>query len=238
MVVNLSIIIPVYNESGNVQPLVDEISSVFNTTNWNWEIVFVDDASTDGTWDQIKSAKARNPRIRALRHQNNAGQSAALWTGIVSGEAEFIATMDGDLQNDPSDLPRLLATLQEVDFVCGIRMKRRDSWIRKVSSKVARRARKWVLGVDFEDTGCALRAFNRKVLRGVFPFNGLHRFLPILVDGGGFKVRELPINHRPRVSGVSKYGVWNRVWRGLLDLIAVAWYQHRRIDHVRHVEMP
>lgn len=233
----LSIVVPVYNETGNIQPLADEITRVFGGSVWDWELVFVDDASTDDTWAKITAAKSKNPRIRGLRHRRNAGQSAALWTGIASGASEYVATLDGDLQNDPADLPRLLAALDEVDFACGMRTKRQDSWVRKVSSKVARRARQMALGVDFADTGCALRAFRRKVLRGVFPFNGLHRFLPVIVHGGGFKTREMPIGHRPRLSGVSKYGVWNRVWRGIHDLFAVAWYQRRRLDHVEHDEL-
>ncbi len=234
---NLSIIVPVFNESGNVQPLADEVAAVFEGSRWDWELVYVDDASTDDTWGKIHTARSLNPRIRALRHRKNAGQSAALWTGILSGETEYIATLDGDLQNDPLDLPRLLDALGEVDFACGVRTKRRDSWLRKVSSKVARSARRFVLGVDFVDTGCALRGFRRCTLRCVFPFNGLHRFLPILVHAGGFKTRELPINHRPRVSGISKYGVWNRVGRGLMDLCAMAWYQRRRLDPVEHDEL-
>ncbi len=196
---NLSIVVPVFNESGNIQPLADEIALTFAETDWDWELVYVDDASTDDTWERIRKARSSNPRIRALRHRKNSGQSAALWTGIISSKTEYVATLDGDLQNDPSDLPQLLNALKEVDFACGVRAKRQDSWLRKLSSKIARSSRRFILGVDFVDTGCALRGFRRCALRSVFPFNGLHRFMPILIHGGGFKTRELQIKRNASV---------------------------------------
>ena len=158
--------------------------------------------------------------------------SAALWTGIESTTGGIVGTLDGDLQNDPADLPRLFAELNSVDFVSGIRVNRQDNWLRRISSGIARRARKAVLGADFQDTGCALRAFKRAALDGVFPFHGWHRFLPILVQGGGAATKEVPVNHRPRVAGVSKYGVWDRFGRGIFDLIGVRWYQRRRLRRV------
>jgi len=179
-------------------------------------LVFVDDDSRDKTWDRIQEARRLDPRVRAVRHARRTGQSAALWTGIQATTGGIIATLDGDLQNDPADLPRLVAELNSVDFVCGVRLNRRDNWLRRVSAAIARRARKAVLGADFRDTGCALRVFKRAALDGVFPFNGWHRFLPILVHRAGATTKEVPVNHRPRVAGVSKYGVWNRLGRGLL----------------------
>lgn len=232
----LSIIVPVYNEEENILPLVREVSAAFAGLHVDYELVLVDDASRDRTWNKIMDARAADPRVRAIRHQKNAGQSAALWTGITATQSPIIATLDGDLQNDPADLPKLLEALEDCDFVCGYRAKRQDSWLRRVSSKVARKARKWALKVDFRDTGCASRVFRRTALQGVFPFNGVHRFLPVIVHGNGSKTRELPINHRPRVAGVSKYGLNNRLWRGIYDLIAIAWYQKRRINPVPCVE--
>jgi hypothetical protein len=138
-------------------------------------------------------------------------------------------TMDGDLQNDPADLPRLLSGLADHDVVCGMRTARRDNFIRRASSRIAMAARKLVLGVGFQDTGCALRVFKRTALDGLFAFNGFHRFMPILAYSAGCKVIEVPVNHRQRVAGVSKYGIWNRLGRGIYDLFAVAWYQKRRI---------
>lgn len=234
---DLSIVIPVFNEEGNVLPLAREIVDAMHGQKLSYEIVFVDDASTDSTWVRIGEAAQSIPQVRGLRHVKNSGQSAALWTGIAATQSPILATLDGDLQNDPADLPGLIACLDRADFVCGVRTKRQDNFVRKVSSRVARVARRAVLRVDFADTGCAFRVFQRTVLDGVFSFNGLHRFLPILVHGGGHSTLEVPINHRPRISGVSKYGVWNRLGRGVFDLAAMAWYQRRRLGAVRYLEL-
>ncbi len=232
MPTEIAIVVPVFNEADNIEPLVRELVRIFAAETRSWEIVLVDDASTDDTWSRIKTLQASVPTLRGVRHAQNRGQSAAVWTGITHSTAPLLCTLDGDLQNDPAELPRMLGMLGEVDFVCGHRVKREDSFVRKASSRIARAARKAALRYDFADTGCALRAFRRECLAGLFAFNGLHRFLPILVAGGGFKCREVPVNHRPRVAGVSKYGVWNRLWRGIFDLVGVAWFQRRRIKAV------
>lgn len=214
-----------------------EVSAAMAQVDLDYELVFIDDGSTDATWSEIASAQKIEPHVRGLKHTRNAGQSAALWTGIRSTTSPVIATLDGDLQNDPADLPMLLDALQGCDFVCGVRAKRNDNWLRRVSSRVARWARKKALKVDFCDTGCALRVFKRTALKGVFPFNGLHRFLPVLVYGAGARTKEVPIRHRPRVAGVSKYGLHNRLWRGIADLFAMAWYQKRRIGDIPYLEL-
>jgi dolichol-phosphate mannosyltransferase len=175
------IVVPVFNESGNIGPLVREVVRAFAPETRPWQLVLVDDASTDDTWEVIRRNLALEPRLAAFRHRRNRGQSAAVWTGISRTSAPLLCTLDGDLQNDPGDLPGMLALLEEVDFVCGHRVQRQDTLLRKVSSQVARKVRSTVLRWDFADTGCALRAFKRSSLVGVFPFNGLHRFLPILV---------------------------------------------------------
>ncbi|HVY69703.1 MAG TPA: glycosyltransferase family 2 protein [Verrucomicrobiae bacterium] len=236
--VDLVIIIPVFDEAENVLPLAEEVAAGLKNTGANYELVFVDDASRDETWQRIAEAARRDSRVRGLRHRANRGQSAAVWTGIQATSAPLIGTLDGDRQNDPADLPKLLAELPVADFACGVRVNRQDSWVRRVSSNIARRARRSVLGADFRDTGCALRVFKRPALEGLFPFNGFHRFLPLLVHGGGFTVKEVPVNHRPRVAGVSKYGVWNRMGRGIADLFALAWYQRRRLRPVAYDELP
>ncbi len=228
MAAEISIIVPVFNEAENVLPMMREVSAAMSKVGRDWELVFVDDGSTDDTSKRILEATKADAHVRGLRHQRNAGQSAAVWTGIQATSSPILCTLDGDLQNDPADLPAMISELTKVDFVSGVRLKRQDSWVRKVSSSIARKARIAALGVDFRDTGCAIRAFKRTALTGVFPFNGLHRFLPVLVHGGGAKTLEVPVNHRPRVAGVSKYGVWNRLWRGIYDLIAIGWYQKRR----------
>ena len=237
VVADLSIIVPVFNEAENVLPLVQEVTNAMSGQTRGYELVFVDDASTDDTWSKIQQAHLLDPRVRGLRHARNSGQSAALWTGLQNSSSPILATLDGDLQNDPADLPRLLSELDRVDFVSGMRLARRDNFIRRASSKIARQARKLILKVDFRDTGCAIRVFKRSSLDGLFPFNGLHRFLPLLVQGNGAKTLEMQVNHRPRVAGISKYGVWNRLGRGVYDLFAIAWYQKRRLRPVPFTEL-
>ena len=233
----LAIIVPVYDEEENILPMAREVSDAMKNVAMDYELVFVDDASKDATWQRIQELRKSNPRVRGMRHLKNAGQSAALWTGILNTTTPLIATLDGDLQNDPADLPKLIAELKSADFVCGVRTKRKDTWMRRVSSKIARWARKSALGVDFCDTGCAMRVFKRSALEGVFPFNGFHRFLPVLVHGNGARTLEVAVNHRPRIAGVSKYGVWNRLWRGIYDLMALNWFQKRRLRPVPFTEL-
>ncbi|HMJ91441.1 MAG TPA: glycosyltransferase family 2 protein [Candidatus Acidoferrum sp.] len=233
----IAIVVPVYNEEGNVLELIEEIHDGLEHLGRSYELVLVDDASTDSTWELICAARRRDQRVRGLRHERNAGQSAALWTGIAHTKSPILVTLDGDRQNNPADLPRLLHALRDHDFVCGVRTKRQDNWLRRISTKAARAARRRVLKVDFCDTGCAFRAFKRESLNGVFPFNGVHRFLPLLVHANGVRTKEVPISHRPRTAGVSKYGMWNRLWRGIYDLIAMAWYQKRRLPSIRVTEL-
>jgi dolichol-phosphate mannosyltransferase len=233
----ISIIVPVFDEAGNILPLAREIAEALRSEPRPFEFVFVDDASLDNTWQKIEEARQIDPRVRGLRHARKSGQSAALWTGIQATTSEIIATLDGDLQNDPQDLARMLPLLTRYDFVCGVRTCRQDNFIRRISSHIARCARKTVLGVDFRDTGCALRVFKRAALAGVFPFNGWHRFLPLLIHGHGATTFELPVNHRPRQAGVSKYGLWDRLGRGIVDLFAIAWYQKRRLHPVPFSEL-
>ena len=237
MASEIAVIVPVYNEEDNVLPMAREVSDAMKNSGRSYELVFVDDASTDGTWKRIEEARRQFPNVRGLRHAMNSGQSAALWTGIQASTSDIIATLDGDLQNDPADIPQMLPSLAKADFVCGVRAKRRDTFVRRSSSKIARWARRSALKVDFCDTGCAMRVFKRSALTGVFPFNGFHRFLPVLVHGNGVSTLEVPVNHRSRVAGVSKYGVWNRVWRGIYDLIALSWFQKRRLRPVKFSEL-
>ncbi|MBG86143.1 MAG: hypothetical protein CMO80_04495 [Verrucomicrobiales bacterium] len=232
----ISIIVPVFNEEDNVQPLADEVIAAFDEGGCDWELVFVDDCSSDSTWEKIATARGKNQRVRGFRLEKNSGQSAAVWTGIQGTDRPLIATLDGDRQNDPADLPILLKELDTCDFACGWRHKRKDTFLRKISSGIARWFRCRALRSDFKDTGCAVRVFKRECVKALFGFNGLHRFMPIIVAGAGFKCREVPCNHRPRVAGESKYGVWNRLWRGIYDLIAISWYQKRRVNSVKFAE--
>ena len=232
----ISVVAPLWNEEQNVAPLAQQVFAALAKEPRALELILVDDASTDGTWERILEVQKSDPRVRAIRHSRNSGQSAALWTGFNASHGAIIATLDGDLQNDPADLPRLLACLDSVDLVCGVRTKRMDNGLRRFSSAVARQARKLVLGVDFRDSGCNLRVFKRSVLQTLFPFDGLHRFMPILAQGGGATVTEMPVSHRPRIAGVSKYGVWNRLGRGICDLAMIAWYRKRQLKNISWME--
>ena len=217
----ISVVVPLYNEARNVQPLARRIFEAFREEQRAIELIMVDDRSSDETWQEILAAKRADPRIRALRHRTQSGQSAALWTGFQASRGEVIATLDGDLQNDPADFPRMLEQLATCDMVCGVRVGRKDTVVRRLSSVIARCARKLALGVDFRDSGCNLRVFKRSVLKLLPAFDGLHRFMPILAHGGGAIVKEMPVTHHPRVAGLSKYGILNRLGRGISGLALV-----------------
>jgi len=225
----ISVVAPVFNEEANVLPLVQRVFDALGGHPGGMELVLVDDCSTDGTWESISAARAKDPRVRGVRHGRNRGQSAALYTGFVASRGRIIATLDGDLQNDPADFPEMLRYLAEFDMVCGIRTKRADTAVRRVSSIIARWARRTALRSEFLDTGCNLRLFKRSVLPALPPFDGLHRFMPILAQNAGAKVKEIPVRHHPRTAGVSKYGVWNRLGRGIRDLVMVGLYLRRQL---------
>ncbi|HEV2210595.1 MAG TPA: glycosyltransferase family 2 protein [Verrucomicrobiae bacterium] len=232
----LSVIVPLRNEALNVVPLAQQIFKALEKNPSPLELLFVDDASTDETWRQILEAQRADARVRPLRHLRHGGQSAALWTGLCAARGDVLSTLDGDLQNDPADVPLLLAQLPEWDLVCGVRARRMDNGVRRFSSGVARTARRLMLGVDFRDIGCNLRVMKRSVLQTLLPFDGLHRFLPLLAHDAGARVKEMPVAHHPRVAGQSKYGVWNRMGRGMYDLAMIAWYRKRQLANVAVVE--
>jgi glycosyltransferase involved in cell wall biosynthesis len=217
----ISVVVPLYNEARNVQPLVQKIFAAFREDKRSLELILVDDRSADDTWQEILKTRRADTRIRALRHQARSGQSAALWTGFQASRGRVIATLDGDLQNDPADFPQMLAQLATCDMVCGVRVGRQDTIVRRLSSVIARGARRMVLGVDFRDSGCNLRVFKRSVLKLLPPFDGLHRFIPILAHGKGAIVKEMPVTHHPRIAGLSKYGIRNRLGRGIAGLALV-----------------
>ncbi|HTL54329.1 MAG TPA: glycosyltransferase family 2 protein [Candidatus Limnocylindrales bacterium] len=234
----ISVVVPFWNEELNVVRLADEVFKAFQNESRTLELVLVDDASSDGTWQQMLQAQQSDTRVRPLRLVCHSGQSAALWAGFTASRGSIIATLDGDLQNDPADLPRMLKELTTYDLVCGLRIKRMDNRVRRISTAVARWARKTALGVDFRDSGCNLRVFKRTVLEKLFPFDGLHRFMPIIAHYAGAQVIETPVQHHARTAGKSKYGVWNRVGRGIWDLIGVAWYRKRQLKNLAAIEAP
>jgi dolichol-phosphate mannosyltransferase len=224
----LSVVVPVFDEEPNLGPLVAEVAAAL--AGLDYELLVVDDGSRDDSVATLLRLAASEPRLRVLRHDRNYGQSAALLTGFAAARAPLVATLDGDGQNDPADLPRLLARLEEGwDVVSGVRQRRQDGWVRRVSSRLANGVRRRVLADGVTDVGCSLKVYRSEVLRRLPPFRGLHRFLPALAQLEGARVTELPVAHRPRRHGASKYGIGNRLWRGIADLCGVLWLQRRWI---------
>ncbi len=222
----ISVVVPVFDEEPNLAALVQEIGAAF--AGLDYELLIVDDGSRDGTAATLARLAAAEPRLRALRHDRNYGQSAALATGFAAARGELLVTLDGDLQNDPADAPRLLAELERgFDVVSGVRRRRQDSWVRRVSSRIANGVRRRVLDDGITDVGCSMKAYRTRVLKRLPPFHGMHRFLPALTRMEGARVTEMPVEHRPRRFGKSKYGIGNRLWRGIADLLGVWWLQRR-----------
>jgi glycosyltransferase involved in cell wall biosynthesis len=220
------------NEEESVPLLAGEVTAAFDGGPWSWECVWVDDGSTDGTLGQLRALNRSDPRHRYAAHDRNHGQSAALLTGFALARGRILATLDGDLQNDPSDLPRLIEKLEaeDVHMVNGVRADRRDSWLRRVSSRIANGFRNRVSGATATDVGCSVRAFYRECADGLPRFHGMHRFLPTLVSLRGWRVTEVDVNHRPRELGTTSYGVHNRLWVGIADTFGVRWLSSRSVD--------
>jgi glycosyltransferase involved in cell wall biosynthesis len=218
----------VYDEVENLEPLVAEIDSVLAGGGLSYEIVLVDDASRDGSAEVIERLARTNPRVRGLHFRANRGQTDA---GFKAARGRLVATIDADLQNDPRDLPALVRRLETCDAAVGYRRNRADTWLRRLSSRIANAVRNRVSGDDIIDTGCSLKVFRREALASIKLYRGMHRFLPTLVRLEGFRVEQVPVNHRPRMRGTSKYGVLNRVFTALADLLAVRWMKNRRLDY-------
>ena len=192
-----------------------------------WEIIVVDDASTDGTWGKLQAET--HPSFRALRLRQQSGQTAALLAGFRNAHGEIFITLDGDGQNDPHDIPRLLKELPRYDCVCGYRRERHDTWQKKVTSKVANAVRRFLLGDDIIDTGCSLKAFKKECVYNMPFFKGAHRFFASLMLMDGFTLKQIPVAHRPRIKGKSHYSILNRGLSVLTDLLAVRWLKRRHI---------
>jgi dolichol-phosphate mannosyltransferase len=230
----LSVVIPCHNEENNLAPLTRAIRQALEPTTMAYEIVITDDCSTDGSWLELQRLATADSRIRALRFEVNGGQSAAMWAGLRAARGRLLATLDADMQNDPADLPNLLAGLSEADCVCGTRVAARaagDNWVRRYSSRIANSVRNRLSGEEISDAGCCFRVFRRECIADVKFFKGGHRFLPTLIKMEGFSVKEVAIRHNPRFSGASHYGVWNRLFKSFVDLLAVRWMKQRMIRY-------
>lgn len=219
----MSVVVAFYNEEPNVAFVLEELRSALPDA----EIVAVDDGSTDDTWNQIQNVSG----VVALRFPRNRGQSAAIYEGLQAATGELCALMDGDGQNDPSEFPKLAEALEtnNADVVCGYRAHRKDTWKKRVASKIANAIRRSFLDDGVRDTGCAQKVFHRSAVNLLVPFDGLHRFLPALFKQAGLKIVEVPVNHRERRSGSSKYTNWKRAVRGIYDLFGVSWLLKRKI---------
>jgi glycosyltransferase involved in cell wall biosynthesis len=224
----VSVVVPLFNEEENVPILQAELMAALSAL--DYEIIFVDDGSSDQTVQRIALA----PQIRIVQFESNAGQSAAMYAGLQSARGATAVLIDGDLQNDPADIPKLLAEIERgADLVCGYRAQRKDTVVKRISSRIANFVRSRFTKDGVRDTGCTLKAMRRECISALLPFKGMHRFIPALVKGAGYRLVEVPVNHRPRKFGQSKYGLGNRALRATMDMFGVRWLLSRRLDYKR-----
>jgi len=228
--VSLSLVIPLYNEEENVLPLVDQLNAALAGWSGPMEILLVDDGSTDRTLDLLRRAQEADPRVRIIHFRRNLGQTAAMAAGFRLAKGRALVTLDGDLQNDPSEIPRLVEMLKDWDVVCGIRIRREDGPWKRLSSRIGNGFRNWATSDDIVDTGCTLKAYRRECLQGLELYQGMHRFLPTLLKMRGYRVTQVPVGHRPRLHGRTKYSTWGRLVKGLSDVLAVRWMKQNRIN--------
>ena len=228
----VSLIIPVYNEEGNLPILLEEIRKAMTAQNRAWEALFVDDGSRDNSLQILRDLAAQEPRLRYIAFAENRGQSAAFAAGFQEARGEIFVTLDSDLQNDPADIPRLLDVYsQDYEMVIGWRAKRQDNFVKRISSKIANAVRNRLSHETVKDTGCSLKVLQASLARRLPMFTGMHRFFPTLMKMQGARVAEVKVNHRPRLHGQSKYGVWDRAFSALYDLLAVRWMQSRHFTY-------
>jgi dolichol-phosphate mannosyltransferase len=228
---DLSVVVPVFNEQDNLKLLIDEIHAALDGR-LDYEIIYVNDGSTDETLATLEILREEDARLRVLSHKESCGQSTAVRSGVKAAGADWVATLDGDGQNDPADIPSLYALVQQdrdpdLCMIAGWRRKRQDTRLKKFSSRLANGVRSRVLKDDTPDTGCGLKLFSREAFLELPYFDHMHRFLPALMLRSGKKVQSVEVNHRPRHKGVSKYGVHNRLWTGIVDMLGVLWLQRR-----------
>jgi dolichol-phosphate mannosyltransferase len=222
----VSVIVPLFNEEENISILQSELRAALDGL--DYEIVFVDDGSVDCTVERIETA----PNVRLIRFEKNTGQSAALYAGIQAARGANAVLIDGDLQNDPADIPRLLAEIARgADLVCGYRINRQDTLVKRLTSWIANAVRSRFTKDGVRDTGCTLKAIRRECVSALIPFKGMHRFIPALIKGAGYRIVEIPVNHRPRRFGQSKYGLGNRALRATIDMFGVRWLLSRRLNY-------
>jgi len=222
----LSVVVPLYNEEANLPILQEELRVALSGL--DYEVILVDDGSIDRTVERIETA----PNIRLIRFEKNSGQSAAIYAGLTAARGATVVIIDGDLQNDPADIPKLLAEIARgADLVCGYRVKRRDTLVKRATSRIANAVRSRYTKDGVRDTGCTLKAMRRECVSTLLPFKGMHRFIPALIKAAGYRLVEVPVNHRPRCFGQSKYGLGNRALRATIDMFGVRWLLSRRLNY-------
>lgn len=226
-----SVVIPLKNEAGNIAGLIDELEPVMTSLGQSWELICVDDGSTDETRQILKDLQMQKDYLRLILFKKNYGQSSAFDAGFKAARGEFVITLDGDGQNDPKDIHRMIPMIQDCDLVCGIRTKRKDSFTKRLSSRLANFVRQRICEDDVEDTGCSLKVYRRSCLEKIKMFNGMHRFLPALFKIEGFRIQQIPVNHRERLRGKSNYNLFNRSFNTVADLWAVRWMKKRHLDY-------
>jgi len=229
--IGISVVVPVFNEEKNLPILVPQIVDVLKLLGTSYEMIFVDDGSTDTSREILRQMASRYPQLHLLAFKENCGETAAGAAGLKEARGEVVITLDADLQNDPKDIPRMLEYLNDYDMVTGWRQTREDSWVKRVTSKIANTIRNRLSGESIQDSGCTFRVYKRVCLQNIKFYKGMHRFMPTLVRMEGFRVVEVPIGHHPRKFGVSKYTTWNRMWRAFVDLLAVRWMKSRHIAY-------
>ncbi len=226
MAIKISIVAPVYNEQDNVLPLASELHMLHSAIP-NLEVLLVDDGSSDQTWARVIEAQSRFPTVRGLHYAQNRGQSHAMLVGLTLATGDVLVTIDGDLQNNPADIPRMLEELQDYDAVCGFRAKRKDTWARRVGSRLANRVRNWATHDGIRDTGCSLKVFRKICVNDLPHVEGVHRFMPAYFKLNGRKMKEVAVDHRARTMGTSKYTNMKRLPRTVFDLFGFVWYRKR-----------
>lgn len=236
--ITYSVVIPLKNEEDNIIDLINELEPIMNALNTPWELICIEDGSTDRTRAILKYLLPLKPFLRVLCFSRNFGQSSAFDAGFKAARGEYVITMDGDRQNDPADIPKLIEAIVDSDLVCGHRLHRQDPWTKKITSLLANAIRSRLCRDGVNDTGCSLKIYRTQCLRHITMYQGMHRFLPALFSIAGLRVKEIPVNHRERVKGVTKYNFFNRSFNTIADMWAVRWMRSRHLNYKIERELP
>lgn len=231
MTIQYSVVIPLKNEESNIIDLIQELEPVMEGLGKPWELICVDDGSTDNTKSILRDIAQQKPYVKLIIFDKNYGQSSAFQAGFKASQGQHVITLDGDGQNDPADIPKLVAFSHQYDLVCGIRAKRQDTWFKRLVSKSANKVRNWLCGYDIKDSGCSLKVYRKACLEQIKLYQGLHRHFPVLFIIEGFSIHQEVVNHRPRLRGISKYNLFNRSFNTISDLLAVYWMKKRHLHY-------